>query len=679
MSYQIPSDANASGAVSIGPRAEMLPSMPLHELDSAGGPVFGARLKGGEGGTDLMAVLCNTGLPPRLDLINSMRSVNHPAFLRLIDSGVALWPGDNTRYYALAYQRPLAPRLKQSIDEPHTPMKEDVVNHYFVTPMMNALLELARIGVVHNGIRPTNIFWRIGGSSGPQLGECLSVPAGFGQPALFEPPERAMADPLGRGPGQHVDDCYAFGVTLALMILGHNPLQGMDDAAVIQAKSERGSFGALIGNSRLSAAHIEILRGLLADDARQRWTAADLEQSLSGRRLTPKNTDAGRRASRHFEFAGKEYWQARPLAAGLASHVSDAAQIVEKGALEKWLRRALGDDDRATQLSEAQASLRESGKAAFYEDQLIARVCIALDPPAPIRYRGLSVMPSGIADMLVTSITRGENVQALSEIISSQLVTFWIEMQKEARVEFVPLGQQFERMKSMIEKTTLGYGVERVVYELNGGVPCLSPMLKTHYVTTPKSLLPALERVASTAGHPTEPMDRHIAAFIIVRDRRNELLFEAMTVPETSPRRGLAFLTLYSEMQYRHGPDQLPYLAQWILPLVEPALQRYLGKTLKDKLRVQMKEAAQRGDLSALIRLLDDPKRIEHDRQEFMAARILYLNILKETTVLEARLTNREAVIMSVGRPMAASLSSFLAILLVLAAFARAAWRLLGG
>ncbi len=663
-----------SGGVPLGTRAEMFPNMPLPDLNTPGGPAYMAGLKG-EGG-DLMAVLCNSGLPARLDSVTAMRSIDYPGILRLIDHGVVLWP-DNMRYYAFAYARPLAPRLKHSIDEQHEPMGEDHINHYFVTPMIGALMEFLRTGIVHNAIRPTNIFWRLGSASPPQLGECLSCSAGYGQPVLFESLERAMCTPAGRGQGQHSDDCYAFGVTLALMVMGHNPLRGMDDAAIIQAKLDKGSFAALIGNHHLSAMHIELLRGLLTDDARQRWTAADLEQWQTGRRLTPKSTDAGRRAPRAFAFHGKEYWQVRPLAMAMAANVSEAVRIIENGGLDKWLRRAMGDEERADDVELARASLKESGKTANYEDQLVARACIALDPPAPIRYRGIAAMPGGIADLLVQAIKSGASTQVLAEIIGSQLVTFWVEMQKEIKTELVPLGQQFERMKNLIEKSTFGNGAERVIYELNPALPCLSPMLQTQYVPTAKAMLPALERIAALPNRPREPMDRHIAAFLIVRDRRSELLFEAMMTPETSPRRGLALLTLFSEMQYRYGPDSLPNLAQWISPLTDPAVNRYLGKALKERLRAQIRDVVARGDLGALIRLVDDPHRIERDQQDFIAARLLYLNILKEITHLEAKLADREGVVLSAGKPVAASLSSFLAIIFVFVAILRAIWQAL--
>jgi len=659
-------------SVALGTRGEIYPSSPLPEFNSAAAPAFAARVKG-DAGSDLVAYVCTGGLPARFDIVNSMRSIDHPSVLRLVDSGIVVWP-DGMRYGALAYQRPPLPRFMRSLDDVRAPMSEDAINRYFVQPLVGALVEFMRTGVVHGAIRSTNIFWRAGSTAPPQLGECLTAPPGVGQPALFETIERGLCAPIGRGAGNHFDDCYAFGVVVALLVLGFNPFKGLDDRAVVQMKMERGSFNALVGNHRLTPTHSELLRGLLADDAHQRWSAADLDQWMGGRRLTPKSSDAGRRASRHIEFAGQEFWQVRPLAAALAAHVPEGARLIEGGTLDKWLRRSLGDDPQADNVADAVTSLKESGKTANYEDQLVARACIALDPSAPIRYRGLSLMPTGVAGAMAEVVAAGGNAASLLDIICSQLVIFWIDMQKGMKTELVPLAQQFERLAITVEKATYGNGIERAVYELNPSIPCLSPMLRAHYVTSPRALLPALERVASSSGRPRDPMDRHIAAFLIVRDRRSEILLESMGAPENSPRRGLALLSLYAEMQNRHGPESLPNLAQWLLPLLEPSLRRYFGKSLRDGLHKQMKEAAERGHLGMMAQLADNPRRLERDEQEFVAARLLYLSILKEINMLEGKMAGRNTVVRDVGRPLAATISGLVALLAVLFTVGRAVW-----
>ena len=665
-------------ALSLGAKVDVYPQTPLPEYDGHGFRAYGARLRN-DARSDLMALVCTSGLPSRFDLVNAMRTIDNPCVLRLRESGVIHWPPHNASYYALAYERPVAPRYWQRLNETRTPLSEDSLNHYVVAPMISALLEFHRTGIMHGAIRPTNIFWREGAATPPQLGECLATPAGLDQPVLFETIERAMSLPIGRGPGLHVDDCYAFGVTMALMMIGHNPLHDQDDQAILQLKMERGSFNAIVGQRRLAASHIELLRGLLTDDTRQRWTAPDLEQWQNGRRLTPKNTDSGRKASRSLTLGGKEYWQLRPLAAALATNRNEAVKLIEDSSLEKWLMRSLGDEDRAEDVRTALVQLKESGKTARYDDQVVTRVCIALDPSMPIRYRDLAVMPGGIAAMLAEALVTNTDTTVLSEIISSQFVTFWVNMQKEVKTELVPLAQQLERMRSFLEKTTFGNGIERVVYDLNPTLPCLSPMLRAQYVTSSKLFLPALEILAQQGNRPREPMDRHIAAFLVVRDKRGESAFDAMALPEGSPRKGLAILTLYADMQNRHGPDVLPSVASWLMPLVEPSVKRFLSKPLQEKVRRQLKEAAERGVLSNLLKLVDDPKRVEHDEHEFLTSRRMYIDIQREIDHLEAKLNDRESVAQAIGRPIAATLASVLAILLISFAIVRVVLQNLGG
>lgn len=663
------STLNNSGSVMLGVRVEIFPSMPLPDLNTLGGQAYAARFKT-EASTDLFAIVCTSGMPPRIESTNAMRSVDHPSIVRFIDSGVISW-GNGSQAYALIYARPSLPRMMTSLEETTPIMSEDAINHHFITPMIGALNALMISGLVHNALRPNNIFWRIGNAAPPQIGECLSTPAGLGQPVLFEPVERALANPLGRGPGVHADDCYAFGITLALLVLGRNPLQGMSDEAIIDLKMQRGTFAAMIGTNRLLPTHIELLRGLLADDARQRWTGAHLEQWLSGRRMTPKSSDAGRRASRHFTFAGKEYWQLAPLANAFAGNVEEAAKIIENDSLAKWLRRSLNDEERADDVQAVIAALKQSGKSAHYEDQLVARVCMALDHAAPIRYRGLSVMPTGIPPLLVEAALTGGNVGILSEMIATQLISLWVEMQKDVNPEYIAMVQTFDRMKTLVDKSSWGNGIERITYELNPGLPCLSPMLRSYYVTSPKMLLAALEKLAGTGNRPRDPMDRHIAAFLLVRDKRSEATFLPLAAPEGSMRRGIGILTLLAELHYRYGPERVPQLAARLAPIGDLSLRRFLSKSLREKLHKQIKEAIAVGNLSLYLNLLDDPRRIERDRQDFMAARILYLNIQKEMVGLDAKVNNRESVVQAAGKPMAASISSFLAIVLIFIALVR--------
>ncbi len=664
MSEQEEQQENWGEAISFEGRIDLYPSKPLPEYNTAGGTAIAARFQN-DTTQPCFALICNKGMYPRVDLVNSMKMVDTATVVRLRDGGVVHWPSQNARYYTLFYEKPLAPLYWRTLDETHSTMSEENVNHYFIAPLVSMLLDYHRMGVMHGDIRPTNIFWREGSATSPQLGDSLSSFTGVAQPALFETIERSMCLLSGKGNGLHSDDCYAFGITVALVLLGHNPLQGVEDKAVLRAKMEKGSFNAVIGARKLHASHIELLRGLLTDDAFQRWTAEDMEQWLSGRRLTPKSSDSGRRAARHFKVGGKDYWQIRPLAAAMADNVKESVKVIEEGGLEKWLTRSFGDGEKAKELRHVIAELKESGSKAHYEDQLVTRTCIVLDSDAPIRYRGVSVMPTGVSTALVEAVLTGKNLQVLSEIISDQFVTLWVNVQKDMKVDLVPLAQQLERIRGVIEKASYGNGLERALYELNPALPCLSPMLRNDCVITLKQLLPALELVSGTGAQASEPMDRHIAAFLIVHDKRSESLFVAMGESGHGQRKVLSILSIFGDLQYRYGPDRLSKLSGWFMPILEPCFNRFLSKPFREKVRRQTKEAASRGDLVLMLKNLDDPRRVTGDEQDFLNARLMYQNVRQEMHEIEKNLKDRSIVAREVGRPVAASIAAFVAIILI--------------
>lgn len=665
--------SNSGGIVTLGKDFEILSGSPLPEFNAPGGPAFAARARN-SASPSFVAIICNSLLPVRSGFVNVARTIDAAGIPKYRESGIVHWPATDSHHFAFVYDPPVAQRYWRSLDENHQPFGEDALNRRFIMPFLSAFSELQRTGITHGSIRINNIFWSDSASTTPQLGECLSAPPGIGQPILFETLERALSNVSGRGVGVHTDDTYALGITLAFMVLGQNPMKGMDDKAIIQAKLERGSFSALIGNHRLPGSHVELLRGLLADDSAQRWTAADLQEWFGGRRLTPKNSSGGRRANRHISFLGKEYWQARPLATALSSNVREAVKVIENRDVENWVQRSLNDHNRTVTLVEAINELKEMGKVANYEEQLVTRTCIALDPASPIRYRGISVMPDGIGVMLAEAIQSGNAnaIQILSEIISLQFVTLWVNAQREAKIDYVPLAQQLERMRAVLEKQSLGNGVERVAYELNPTLPCVSPMLKNQYVASIRLLLPALERVANAPNHPEEPIDRHIAAFLAFNDKKGEALFEQIAKSHIENKRGLALLTMFADIQYRYGPDQLPGLAKWLEPLLDPSIKRLFNKLLREKVRKQLKSAVSEGNLNKIVQTVDDPKLLNRDEADFLNARLLYQNVIRESSELSARLSNREELMANVGRPLAASISSFFAIILIAVAVGRA-------
>src|SRR3546814_19623601 len=69
----------------------------------------------------------------------------------------------------------------------------------------------------------------------------------------------------------------------------------------------------------------------------------------------------------------------------------------------------------------------------------------------------------------------------------------------------------------LLNQTGPGFGLERVLYELNPSIHCRSPLIEHLYVTRIEELVPALERAAANRDRGGRPMDRHIASFAVAR------------------------------------------------------------------------------------------------------------------------------------------------------------------
>jgi len=121
--------------------------------------------------------------------------------------------------------------------------------------------------------------------------------------------------PSGRGAGSLADDLYALGVLIAVLLSGGNPCAEMSDEEIVQSKINRGSFATLLSSRRFSLPCTEALRGLLCDEAEERWSVSNLEFWANGRHLSPKQPLLPGKAPRPFVVKGRDYWNLKALGA----------------------------------------------------------------------------------------------------------------------------------------------------------------------------------------------------------------------------------------------------------------------------------------------------------------------------------------------------------------------------
>lgn len=639
---------------------------PLPHLDLPGAKAFAADdLKNPV--RSMMARVGDSHLFPRTDIAERLHSIHDLALLRPLQWGPVEWPGEANSRFVTVFDIPemrLVPRDAGSI----MPMAPDELRRRLLTPATRVLAQFAQRGMTHRAIRPDNIYILTGESDICSLGDCVSTPAGWSQPGFVEPIEHMMADRDGRGPGRPADDIYALGVTLLILALGRNPISGIDDERLLEAKLAHGSYAALLRGERAPSELRAPLRGMLADIAAERWTYEDLEAWLNG--TFHRHTEPAKelKAERSFSFAGKDYRACRALANAFGRSWESAAEAIRTVKFDSWLRRGVGNPALTMAFEDiVSASARNTGGRSRGL-MMVAQLCINMDPNGPLRFKGRKLLPTAMGTALGMALSRedSEAVQSLSEIIGSRLPTDWCAQQSGVHGT-VADGALFARVQKLIRQAGPGYGPERCAYELDRNVPCASPVLEGRPISRLSELLPVLDSIVESKGRLLRLIDRHLTAFIAAHSKINvdRHLAELSRANSDTPTAKLVVVKILSLVQVEQESTKTPHLARWVAQELQPLAAAFHSRTKRDWVAKRLKRLAESGDLGLIHRLLSDEQIRMEDEKGYAIALKKYALASQRIALLVSQEVETSALLL--GWRIAAGVSSAIALVTLIA------------
>jgi len=642
----------AEDAAVLNERYGILPQTRLPAYDSATAEAYGV-VDLHSGSANLYALVCPPQLPPRNEAMGAFAQLTDAPLIVPEDWGVVDWLPNQGRRYVIVLQKPTGERLQKPASAALPQMTETEIKHAVLMPLLPAFVAMDSHTLTHCAVRADNLFYAGREQTSVILGEAVSGPPGYAQPAVYETIERAMATPAGRGPGCQGDDLYALGVTLSLLLRGSDPSAGMTPQDVVAAKLGSGTYNWLIGRMRFSLPVMELLRGLLCDDPRERWTLRDLEMWVAGRHMSPKQPGLSPSAQRPFEFCGESYWTARSLAHAMACRWSDAAAVLEQGRVETWVRRSLADDATAEAIAGVvETAAASAGRLAgpspdLARDHMLARVLILLDPQAPLRYKSLAASVDSLAAVLALEFADAEIRACYAEAVVARLPQAWFAAQKVPPQHLSHVRTDYERAGQLLARPDSETGIIRCLYEFNPDWPCQSPLVQRESVLSLGELLGALERVAQAGGPDVAPVDRHIAAFCGARLRRNMTRdLEALFEPDSAAQTCRATLNLLAQAQREAGQRRLPALAAWLVKGLGPAIEAFHNRVYRSELAKAVADLAGDGDLQKLANLADDGNVRGQDAAGFAQAQAQFQQTVREIQWLQAGgMTNRVNVL----------------------------------
>lgn len=670
-SETVPSPAENISAVTFNDKIEILPSKRLPYLDKGPVKAYAARARGdSSGSTPYFAMICEKHLLPRMRSAAAYGGITNSTLVKITSFGSVFWPASKDWRYCFVYENTLGKPLMKSPDQEGMGLKQDSIMSVIVKPMANLFLDFRDMGFFHGNVRPQNLF--DGGGSGVLervvLGEALCTPPGYSQSAAYEPIERAMCDSVAKGTGTILDDLYALGVTLSFVLRKKDPFAGMDDKAIIREKIETGSYASLTGGEHFAGNIMELLRGLLYDDPSQRWSVEEVMQWLEGQHLSPRQNSRKKRASRSISFNNEKYFRPSLLAMDLNRDQAEAVQLIENGHIEQWISRSLEDVSIRKRYESAVEASQVGGRGPGYWDRLIARVSIALDPDSPLRFKGMNVHPEGFGYQMAESFLQKKDVQPFADVINQQLMMEWLTSQASARVDVGALISKFDTCRAYLRQgNNLGYGIERCLYYLAPESQCMSDRLKDYMVRAPEDLMGALEDMAAKPDRPELFIDRHIAAFLSVKDRRMiDAYWSELNAPEYF-RRIRANVMVLATIQKRSKMEMFPGLTRWVAEMLDPVYERYHDRDLRKQVKDKIEKLKDSGDLTKIAFILDAGTVAQQDFEAFRYAMKEYQDLRKEYEKLEEKVKNPGSFGMGVGREIAAIASGVIAGIFILA------------
>jgi hypothetical protein len=646
-------------------RYDIDPSEPLPDLDMPQAKAFHCEDRR-DAGRSLYALLCRPDMPVRVGAMRSLKGVKAAGMLSLIEYGVVDWPPNKRRQMVVIYERPSGGRVISQPGERFEPVPETQFVKRVMKPIIQALTETSQRGVVHRALRLDNLYWYDSSKERLVFGDCVTSPPGHDNHPVYEPLYFAMADPIGRGQGFSKDDLYGLGVCFLGLLTGRDPAHGWAPADVIRAKLGQSTYSAIASDNRVPLNLIEVMRGLLCDDYKERWEVENVDLWMNGRRLSPIQPKPPKRAQRPFKFGGHDFFTCRELAHALAQNWDEAIGPITDGRVEVWLRRGMEDNETADAVGLAiRLSQASHGDAKNSVDFTVARVLILLDPMAPLRYRNVRVTLDGFGAALAVTMMQKKDVRPYAEILARDLAKSWVDAQGLYSHELSHFENQFKDLTANLQTQMIGWGIERCLYELNEHLPCQSNLIEPEYVCEIRELLPALDRVAAKLDHKTKPVDRHIAAFIGCKwERDTKVQFRALN-EAVAERQTLGMVSLLAVLQWRLGPTALHGLASWIGGQLTPVISSYHGRGRRKDLEKEIPKLIRKGSLPEIYNLLDNQDERQRDNEGFAWARAEFSAADQQIKALEAGRTLRDEHSEMVGRQAAAVLSVFIAILTV--------------
>lgn len=598
----------------------------------------------------LYALICPKNRTFRSKAVTKLKSSSTPHMVQLVAAGIVSLSQPSEQRYVVIFDRPNGVKLSDYISKNPNQLTNEFICERIIVPLAATIHHMQSMDIAHGCINPDNIYL----NQFAMLGPCVTEPCGYSQPFQYETLERMQSNPAGKGEGSSVQDYHALAVTVLFILFGQSPFERYPNAKTMaRAILREGAYNALTQMRSMSEMFYDLFRGVFSHNPEDRWDYANLRSWLDGKRYHALSPPVPSEASRPFEFMGTEANTRRELTHLLAHDWDNINDILLNNKLSQWVAASLRNKELADSIIRIARTIGELGSKneAQMNDQL-TRVLMIMDPSGPIRVRQLAFHVDGLetlyADLYASKSQ--QDLQLLIHTVEYNTISEWIEVHRKkpdysmpATINNAVLRQ--DRSRPYIRIAGLGFGPERLLYDLNPDLPCQSPLLSSAYICTLHDLLKNLDEQAPNLAKDQDPIDVHIAAFIASKiGLQHEInIRELSSIPSLGQNRTILALHLLSAAQAR-TELRLPGLTHWLALRIFPILEPIHSRTIRRDIKSQIMDKVATGHVQRLAQLVINGNFISTNQSGFNQAVAAYQlneakihNYKRSTTVDQQR------------------------------------------
>lgn len=604
---------------------------------------------------DLFALICGNETAPRSSLLAHLKSIDHPNIMKLIDYGTITNPLKNSRHIALIYATPQGGKVMDAVEELNYKSNTQKFKNVIIG-LLSAAEALKGYNITHRSIRPDNIFYKSKDHSDIMIGDCVASFPAFYQPPALETIESLMAIPAGRGDGTDKNDIYSIGASCISIFLGKELLSNMTTPEILRLKIKRGSYYTLTHEDKIPNQLVSVFRGLVADEPYTRWSYIQTYNFMEGKTNSFSTQISGEKTKRSLTINNEKCYTAQEVAFGMYSYPDEAYELIKSGKLSEWIKNGLENEKAFIEIEKLIKQTLDSDS----HDILISKICILIDRHAPIHIKEISVFPDGSPKAIFYCLKKQLDVSSFYDLFSTDLIRMWYLEQENLRSP-----TNASEFKIYINRNDIGYGLDRIMYDFDDDLPCVSPLIGDEFVNTAPRILRALDKNYPNIKGQTQPYDKNIIAFLRCKMGKK---IDGILMDLNSNKEDMqisAIVRLYTDMQNKYGPTQLINLGKWLSSISKPIIKSYHNLKLQKAIERELLKVSKDGKLIDICKVLENSEVKQKDKEQFLLIETEINQLLTDKT----KITNGGYKLDEEAQELAIRFASILAVLTMITSF----------